>query len=170
MTTWYRAHNVSLERSAGWTYARNLIVWLLSLGPRTAFWLNTHWSQGGLGAVAFIHKELETARYPIKSGQKIFCLCRTSPSVDVRTHTRPWVPNTLVGSQLHQMHLKHPTWFNGVHYTWCNTNGGRSLTDSIMLKRSPGSKVGCLAPPSSCLRDLLQHLISLLGAAASELP
>ena len=26
-------------------------------------------------------------------------------------------PNTLVGSQLHLMHLKHPTRFNGAHYT-----------------------------------------------------
>ena len=86
------------------------------------------------GAVAFIHKELEIARYPIKSGQNItykmrwlwkwtlkgdcrcnsclqpnlipireavgtgypaFCLSRTSPSVDLRTHTHP------LGSQAH---------------------------------------------------------------------
>ena len=25
-------------------------------------------------------------------------------------------PNTLVDSQLHQMHLMHPTWFNGAHH------------------------------------------------------
>ena len=90
--------------------------------------INDHMvSQGGLGAVAFIHMETEIVRHPIKSEQKIittrlvmgmsfqvgcrcnpylqhnlisipeavgtvypaFCLCRTSPPVDVRTHACP---------------------------------------------------------------------------------
>ena len=68
-----------------------------------------------------------------------FCLCRTSPSVDLRTQVPG--PHTLVDSQLHQMHLMHPTWFNGAHHMWRKTHGGHSLTASIMLKRSPGSKV-----------------------------
>ena len=90
--------------------------------------INDHMvSQGGLGAVAFIHMEPEIVRHPIKSGQKIittrlvmgmsfpvgcrctsylqhnlisirvypaFCLCRTSPPIDVRTHACPWGSST----------------------------------------------------------------------------
>ena len=39
------------------------------------------------------------------------CLCRTSPSVDLRALIIFGVPdpNTLVGSRLHQMRLMHPT-------------------------------------------------------------
>ena len=51
----------------------------------------------------------------------------------------------------------------------CLTNGGRSLTESMTAQTILRARrsIGCLAPPSSCLRDLLQHLISLLSAVAS---
>ena len=45
------------------------------------------------------------------------------------------VPNTLVGSQPHLIHLKYLTWFNGASPT------EPSLIESMMLKRSPGPKV-----------------------------
>ena len=65
-----------------------------------------------------------------------FCLCRTSPSVDLRTHTHPW------GSQVRTPLLTPSfTRCNGAHHMWRKTHGGHSLTASIMLKRSPGSKV-----------------------------
>ena len=48
MTTWYRAHHVPLERSAGWTYARNQILWLLPLWLWTAFWFEISLAISGL--------------------------------------------------------------------------------------------------------------------------
>ena len=48
------------------------------------------------------------------------CLCG-NPAL-----THPWGlprPNTLVVFQLHQMHLMHPTWFNGAHLKWSKTSG-----------------------------------------------
>ena len=63
----------------------------------------------------------------------------TDPCMSLR------VPSTLVGSQLHVMHLNYLTWFNGASPTG----------ESMMLKRSPARRSkGCLAPPSSCLRAL----------------
>ena len=58
-------------------------------------------------------------------------------------------PTTLVDSQLHQMHLMHPTWFNGAHHRWRKTSGEHSTTMSVMLKRFLGSKVYRL--PSSTI-------------------
>ena len=50
----------------------------------------------------------------------------------------------LVRSQLHQMHLMHPTWFDTALHRWRKTTGEHATTISVLLKRFLGSKVSRL--------------------------
>ena len=190
MTTWNPARYVLLARSAGWTYARIPITWLKPLWLRSPFWFKQSLANfsSGLDALVFIHLMvargcccwLGTVSLTInqsflqpKTPRKhwgflgFFLRCQFGDSA----YTHPWGvprPNTLVDSQLHQMHLMHPTWFNGAHHMWRKTSGGHSFTESIMLKRSPGSKV--YRVPSSAIelpQGSFQHVILWLSAAAS---
>ena len=73
-------------------------------------------------------------------------------------------PTTLVHSQLHQMHLMHPTWFSAAHHRWRKTSGEHSTTISVLLKRFLGSKDYRLpiAPPRTfqcCFRGWARLLL-----------
>ena len=83
------------------------------------------------------------------------------------TYPSPGVPdlNTLVDSLLHQMHLMPLTWFNGAHHRWRKSWSGHSLPASIMLKRSPGSKIYCV--PSSTI-ELLQGFLATWDSLAGR--
>ena len=48
-------------------------------------------------------------------------------------------PTTLARSQLHQMHLMHPTWFDTALHRWRKTTGEHATTISVLLKRFLGS-------------------------------
>ena len=66
----------------------------------------------------------------------------------------PWgvlQPTTLVRSQLHLMHLVHPTWFDTGLHRWRNTTGEHATTISALLKRFLGSKVSRLLSSTMAL-------------------
>ena len=182
MTTWYRAHHVPPERSAGWI-CKQSDLWLLPLWLRTAFWFEislaiSGWTgrcclypQGTWACKVsnqvrqiIITKHAGHGNGPfrwtvdaIRVLNTIWCPSGRRWELGIQHfayagHHPPSIygpsfifgvpdPNTLVGSRLHQMHLKHPTWFNGTRHAWRKTKGGRSPTATIILKWSPGSKV-----------------------------
>ena len=67
------------------------------------------------------------------------------------------VPNTFLDSQLHLMHLNYLTWFNGAS----PTGGAHWLTIWCSNDLRAIRSLGCLAPPSGCLRDLFSLISSL---------
>ena len=67
------------------------------------------------------------------------------------------VPNTFLDSQLHLMHRNYLTWFNGAS----PTGGAHWLTIWCSNDLRARQSLGCLAPPSGCLRDLFSLISSL---------
>ena len=206
MTTWYRAHHVPLERSAGWI-CKQSDLWLLPLGLRTAFWFEISLAISGWTGRCCLYPQGTWACKVSNKARQIIITKRAGHgngpfrwTVDaIRVLNTSWCPsgrrwelgiqhfayaghhppsiygpsvifgvpdpNTLVGSRLHQMHLMHPTWFNGTRHTWRKTKGGRSPTATIILKRSPGSKV--YRVPSSTI-ELPQRSFATCGSVTGR--